>query len=157
MASFTSWGCDALHTILFHKRENIRYHIIPSRLQLFLCSASIAHSFPVIPGSKRVSLLSWVGALAPGRIKPWIVMSTRTSSISSQLYRAGILKYLVLSRNGLCTFYLQSFPGSERSLSSQRSSLALCTDQLKILCKISRHNCWQNPHDWERVEDGKKG
>lgn len=58
-------------------------------------------------------------------------MSTRTSSISSLLHRAGNLKYLLLSRNGFCTFHLRSFSGSERSLSSWWSLLAQCMDQLK--------------------------
>lgn len=55
---------------LFHKRENIWYRIIPSCLQLFLCSASMVHLLHVVPESKQVSLLSWLGALAPCRIKP---------------------------------------------------------------------------------------
>lgn len=45
------------------------------------------------------------------RIKHGVMMSTRTSMINTLLHRAGILKYLVLSRFELCIFYLLRFQG----------------------------------------------
>lgn len=72
-----------------------------------------------------------------------------TSSVSSLLHREEILKYLEFFRNGLWTFHLWSFSGSELSLSSSQSSLTLCMDQLKNPMQNRRHNCQQNSHNWK--------
>lgn len=94
--------------------------------------------------------------ITASRIKPKVMMSTRSSMINTLLHRAGILKYLVLSRSKLCIFYLLRFQGQNElfHLNEGRSPWTWISWKL---CKTWRHSCQQNPHNWEWAKGGKKG
>lgn len=111
----------------------------------------------MVPESEQLSLLRWLSALAPCRIKPSVMMSRRTLQHLQPVTWSRDLEIFSAFLKWVQYFYLPSFLGSEPSLSSSRSRLPCACVSYEILCKTSRRSSQQNPHNRKSVEGGEEG
>ena len=58
---------------------------------------------------------------------------------------------------GSVPFIFGAFQGQSDLFHPDKARLPCAWINWKILCKTSRRNCQQNPHNWKRVKHGKKG